>query len=109
LAIARKGGDRRDEGVRLGCLGAAYARLGQAEKAVGCYGEALAIARELGDRQDEGNTLGNMGLAYVRLGRTGEAITVLVQASEIGREINDPVITNTTTRILNRLGARADS
>jgi tetratricopeptide (TPR) repeat protein len=46
---------RRDEGAFLGNLGNAYSALGQVEKAIDYYEQALAIAREIGHRQGEGN------------------------------------------------------
>jgi tetratricopeptide (TPR) repeat protein len=36
--------------------------LGQYEKAIEHYNQALAISREIGDRQGEGNRLGNLGM-----------------------------------------------
>jgi tetratricopeptide (TPR) repeat protein len=44
-------------------LGNAYRDLGQVEKAIEQYEQALAIAREIGDRQSEGSWLGNLGSA----------------------------------------------
>ena len=55
-------------GRLLGTLGLAYAALGQAERAIGFYEQALAIAREIGDRRGEVAELGNLGNAYAVLG-----------------------------------------
>ena len=64
----RKIGDRQGEGNALGNLGIAYAELGEVQKAIGYYEQALVISREIGDRQGKGSHLGNLGNAYVRLG-----------------------------------------
>jgi tetratricopeptide (TPR) repeat protein len=45
-------------------LGNAYRALGQVEKAIEQYEQALAIAREIGDRQGEGIRAWNLGLLY---------------------------------------------
>ena len=47
--IAREIGDRRGEGNRLGNLGSAYSDLGQVEKAIEYYEDALAIGKEIKD------------------------------------------------------------
>jgi tetratricopeptide (TPR) repeat protein len=78
---------RRDEGAFLGNLGLAYSALGQVEKAIDYYEQALAIAREIGHRQGEGNHLGNLGLAYRDLGQVEKAIDYYEQALAIDREI----------------------
>jgi len=78
---------RRDEGAFLGNLGLAYSDLGQVEKAITYYEQALAIAREIGHRQGEGAHLGNLGVAYRDLGQVEKAITYYEQALAIAREI----------------------
>ena len=76
-------------GQLLGTLGLAYARLGQAERAIGFYEQQLVIVREIGDRRGEGNALGNLGIAYADLGQAERAIGFYEQQLAIGREIGD--------------------
>jgi tetratricopeptide (TPR) repeat protein len=84
---ARNIKDRYDEGAFLGNLGLAYSDLGEVEKAIAYYEQALEIAREIGHRQGEGNRLGNLGNAYSALGEVEKAIAYYEQALEIDREI----------------------
>ena len=69
--------------------GVAYADLGQVERAIDSYEQALAIAREIGDRRGEGADLGNLGNAYADLGQVERAIDSYEQALAIAREIGD--------------------
>ncbi|MEZ4673508.1 MAG: tetratricopeptide repeat protein [Caldilineaceae bacterium] len=87
LNAARTMEDRQGEGSWLGNLGLAYAELGQVERAIEYYEQALAISREIGHRQGEGNHLGNLGLAYADLGQVERAIKYYEQALAISREI----------------------
>ncbi|MBV7326792.1 tetratricopeptide repeat protein [Chloroflexi bacterium TSY] len=80
---------RQAEGVWLGNLGRAYVMLGQVEKAIEQYQQALAIAIEIGDRRAQGNHLGNLGIAYRDLGQVEEAIEQHQQALAIAIEIGD--------------------
>ena len=49
LAIAREIGDRRGEGRVLGNLGNAYFRLGQVERAIDFWEQAVRIGQEIKD------------------------------------------------------------
>ena len=98
----REIGDRQGEGTVLVYLGVAYAALGQAERAIGFYEQALVIDREIGNRRGEGNDLGNQGSAYAALGQAERAIGLLEQALQIGQEINDPQIIGIASRSLER-------
>ena len=69
LDASRNLNNRRDEGAHLGNLGLAYSDLGEVEKAISYYEEALAIAREIGHRQGEGADLGNLGKPTATWGR----------------------------------------
>jgi tetratricopeptide (TPR) repeat protein len=79
--------DRHDESAFVNSLGLTYRALGQVEKAIDYYEQALAIAREIGHRQMEGNSLGNLGNAYSVLGQVEKAIASFEQALAIAREI----------------------
>ena len=78
------------EGSQLGNLGLAYSDLGQVEKAIDHYQQALAISREIGDRRGEGNHLGNLGVAYSDLGQVEKARAMLAQSLAIFEEIQSP-------------------
>jgi tetratricopeptide (TPR) repeat protein len=73
----------------LGNLGNAYFNLGQVEKAIEYYEQALVISKEIGDRRGEGNHLGNLGNAYSHLGQVEKAIDYHEQALVISKEIGD--------------------
>jgi tetratricopeptide (TPR) repeat protein len=68
-------------------LGNAYRDLGQVEKAIEQYEQALAIAREIGDRQNEGSWLGNLGSAYFNLKQYERADEFYRQQQKICQEI----------------------
>jgi tetratricopeptide (TPR) repeat protein len=72
--------------VNAGGLGASYATLGQTQKAIEHYQQALAITRETGNRDSEGTLLGNLGGGYATLGQTQKAIEHYQQALAIARE-----------------------
>jgi len=90
LRAARKLGDREREGIHLGNLGLAYARLGEVRKAIEHHQQALRISREIGDKQGEGNHLGNSGVAYARLGEREKALELVEAALKIFEEIESP-------------------
>ena len=89
LADLREIDDRWDEGDALGNLINAFRNLGEVQKAIDFFEQALAIAQEIGDRRMEGNALGNLGRAYADLGDMRQAIGYYQQALAISREIGD--------------------
>jgi tetratricopeptide (TPR) repeat protein len=89
IQAAQAGQARYDESAFLNSLGLTYAALGQVERAIDYYKQALAISHEIGDRRGEGNKLGNLGLAYADLGQVERAIDYYEQALPISREIGD--------------------
>jgi tetratricopeptide (TPR) repeat protein len=88
-AIARDIGHRHGEGIQLSNLGLAYRDLGQMEKAIDCYEQALVIARDIGDRHGEAIQCWNLGLLYEESdpARAAELTSVLVSYE---REIGHP-------------------
>ncbi|HZF08383.1 MAG TPA: tetratricopeptide repeat protein, partial [Thermoanaerobaculia bacterium] len=76
-------------GDLLGTVGLAHADLGEVEKAIGSYEQALVIHREIRDRRGEGSDLGNLGSAYYRLGEVEKAIRYYEQRLVIAREVGD--------------------
>jgi tetratricopeptide (TPR) repeat protein len=83
---ARRLQDKRAEGSHMGNLGNAYFDLGDVQKAMEYYEQALAIAQEIGDRRGEQSGLGNMGNLCRELGRVQLAIDYYEQALAIARE-----------------------
>jgi tetratricopeptide (TPR) repeat protein len=89
VIAARQLGDRHNEGGFLGSLGVSYRDLGQVERAIEIYEQALTITREIGDRKGEGHRLSNLGIAYFDLGQGERAVEYHEQALAIAREIGD--------------------
>ena len=79
----------KGEGACRDWLGLVYRALGQVERAIKLYEEALTISHEIGDRQMEGSVLGNLGRAYYSLRQVERAIELYEQALAIAREIGD--------------------
>ena len=75
--------------THLSSLGNCHFSLGEYERAIDLYTQALAIARDIGDRQGEGATLGNLGICRYRLGEYERAIDLHTQALAIARDIGD--------------------
>ncbi len=73
----------------VGNLGTAYWSMGQYQKAIKSYEQALSITQEQKNRQGEGAWLGNLGNCYLNLGQTARAIDFYEQALAIAREIGD--------------------
>jgi CHAT domain-containing protein/Tfp pilus assembly protein PilF len=73
----------------LGNLGVAYESLGQYERSINYYEQALSIAQEIGDRNMEGSTLGNLGITYDSLGQYATAIDYYEQVLAIAQKIGD--------------------
>ena len=75
--------------ISIGNLGTVYRNMGQAQKAIVCYEQALASAREMKDRQGEGAWLMGVGNCYGDLGQPARAIDYYEQSLVIAREIGD--------------------
>jgi len=67
-------------------MGRVYDVLGQKDKALDFFQQALAIRREVGNRSGEGTTLMNIGTVYVALGQNQLALEYFQQALPILRE-----------------------
>jgi tetratricopeptide (TPR) repeat protein len=89
VAQARASKDRRQEGTLLNNIGYLYSALGQKDKALDFFQQALAIRREVGYRSGEGATLNNIGEVYRTLGQTDKALDFFRQALAIWREVGD--------------------
>ena len=68
-ALAREVGYRRGEATTLNAIGVAYEKIGQPQKALEFYDQALPILREIGYHRGEAQTLTNIGLIYDRIGQ----------------------------------------
>jgi tetratricopeptide (TPR) repeat protein len=102
---ARTSHDRKQEGTLFNNLGYAHKALGQIDKALDFYQQALAISREVGDRSGEGGTLHNIGHVYSDLGQNDKALDFYQQALAIRREVGDRSGEGAT---LNNLGSVYD-
>jgi CHAT domain-containing protein/Tfp pilus assembly protein PilF len=73
-------GDRAAEAFTFENIGEAYQELGESQKALDYYGEALPLVRASGDRNDEAFILNNIGTVYKDLGERQKALDYLGQA-----------------------------
>jgi tetratricopeptide (TPR) repeat protein len=72
-----------------GNLGSAYYSLGDYQKAIEYYEQALVIEREISNRDGEGTWLGNIGSVFGDIGQAEKAIEHYEQALAISREIRN--------------------
>ena len=77
-------------GTTLANLGKAYHGLGQYDRALEYYQQALAIHREIKDRIDEGEYLISLGLLYDDLGQYDQALKTLQESLKICLEVGQP-------------------
>ena len=61
-------------------MGMIYQQLGDRQKAIETYNQAIPIVHALGDRATESLMMDNMGAAYVEAGESQKAIDILNQA-----------------------------
>ncbi|MEM7538207.1 MAG: toll/interleukin-1 receptor domain-containing protein [Chloroflexota bacterium] len=81
--------DNRQKSIHVGRLGIAYSGMGQVERAINCYNEALSLDQQYQDKQGESTHLGNLGLEYAAIGEVHKAIGYYEQALIIACEIGD--------------------
>ncbi len=84
-------------------IGFAYSNLGENEKALDYYQEALPIQHALGERLGEGLTLNGMGLVYQGLGEKQKALDSYTQALSLSRAAVDSYVKSMTLRNLSLL------
>ena len=89
LLISREINDKRLEGNQLGSLGNVYKGLGEMNKAISHYRQALTILRGIGDKRGECGHLGNLGGTYEDLGEIEKAKSHYEQALAIAKAIGD--------------------
>jgi tetratricopeptide (TPR) repeat protein len=63
--------------------------MGQYQRAIACYEQALRLAQEHKNRVEESVWLGNLGACYTDFGQSGRAIGYSEQALAIDREVGD--------------------
>jgi tetratricopeptide (TPR) repeat protein len=88
-------------GVLYFRLGNVYSDLGEKQKALEYYTQALAIIRAVGDRAMEATTLNNIGWVYSDLGEKQKALEYYTQALAISQALGDRAGEATT---LNNIG-----
>lgn len=84
---------KEDEVGHLIHIGTAYNHLGDTEKALHFYHEALNLNRHLQQPYIDGVCLNNLGLIYYDIGRLDQALNCFIQALHIAKEYNDPYLT----------------
>ncbi len=93
----RRAGDDRDAvAASLNNIGLAYATVGESQKALDSFSEALPINRALQNRRSEATTLNNIGLTYGNLGEYQKALDFFIQALPIHRAENNRQMEATT-------------
>jgi CHAT domain-containing protein/tetratricopeptide (TPR) repeat protein len=73
----------------LNNIGIVYDNLGEHQKAIDFYKQALPILRAVGDRGGEGTTLHNIGLVHRSLGEPQKALDYLGQGLTLRRSVGD--------------------
>jgi len=83
-----------------------YAALGERQKALEYYTQALSLHRAVGDRTGEATTLNNIGRVYAALGERQKALEYYTQALSLHRAVGNREGEATT---LNNIGAVYDA
>ena len=89
LAITRKLGDLKGEGLALGNLGGVYGYWGQYQKAVDHYEMELATARRIGVPEVEEQALMGLGNVYSDMGEYAKAVEYYEKSLAIYRKLGD--------------------
>jgi CHAT domain-containing protein len=82
-------GDREGEATTLNNIGSVYSSLGEKQKALEYYNQALPLTRVVGDRGGEATTLNNIGLVYHSLGEKQKALEYYNQALPLTRAVGN--------------------
>jgi CHAT domain-containing protein/Tfp pilus assembly protein PilF len=73
-------GERREAGNTLRTIGEVYHALGEPQKALTYFKQALQVSQELNDRRGEGETLNDIGSVYIQLGENDKALDYCTKA-----------------------------
>jgi len=82
-------GDRSGEAITLNNIGRVYDALGEKQKALDNYQQALPIMRAVGNRTGEAVTLNNIGFVYDDLGEKQKALDYYQQSLPLSRAVGD--------------------
>lgn len=89
LELWRKAGNQAREAQALGRIGFLSSALGDAQKMLDCYQQAVLGCRAVGNRNGEAQALTSIGVYHVNAGNPAQAHEYLYQALSIEREIGD--------------------
>lgn len=89
LIAAQATNHQHNEASFLDSQGMAYFLLGQINKAMDFYQQALDLCQKTGNRKGEGIGFSNLGLAYRSLGEIEKSIECFSQSLEIARQVGD--------------------
>ena len=92
-------GDKFGEAATLNNLGAIYSDLGEKQKALEFYNQALPLKRAVGDKSGEANTLINLGAVYSVLGEKQKALEFYNQALPLKQAMGDKISEANTLNI----------
>jgi tetratricopeptide (TPR) repeat protein len=106
LAATQQQQEQKAEARMLHEYGAVYSALGEKEKALAYYEQALPLWRQGGDKAGEAVTLNNIGAVYDALGEKEKALAYYEQALPLWRQVGDKAGEATT---LNNIGGVYDA
>ena len=90
LTMLRADGNKRqDEGIILANIGEAYLAVGQLEKALDAYRQALLMVRETGTRDSEAIVLYNLGMISFGLDQKTQAVDYFNQGLALYKLLGD--------------------
>ena len=102
--------DKSGQALSLFTAGAAYSVLGEKEKALDNYFQALPLLRAVGNHAGEAITLGKIGLVYYDLGESENALIYDFQAlpllRAVGNHAGEAATLNNIGRIYDDLGEK---
>jgi tetratricopeptide (TPR) repeat protein len=102
LSLYRAAGDRGNEAAALNNIGEVYRGLGEPQRALEYYRQALPITREVGDRAGEAVTRYNMAMIHRAQGELDRAVAELGQVVELDRQVGHPDL-QSDTEMLHRV------
>ncbi|NER01466.1 MAG: CHAT domain-containing protein, partial [Okeania sp. SIO3C4] len=89
----------------LNNIGSVYSSLGEKQKALSFYNQALPLYKQVGDKRAEASTLNNIGGVYSSLGEKQKALSFFNQALPLYKQVGDKGGEATT---LNNIGSVYD-
>jgi len=98
-------GDKYGQGLSLYTAGLALAALGDNQKALDYFGQALPLRRAVGDRKGEADVLDNIGVVYDALSEQQKSLEYFTQALPVYRSIGDH---GGEATALNNIGSQYD-